>query len=238
MSDYTKSTNFTAKDTSHAVVLGAEHDAEYNAIATAIATKANKVTGATNGNLASLSASGDLQDSGVAATQISTNASNISTLETKVPVWPVVNDPVAASATAEATQAVAGTAEEVTVLFASISNSGSSPIRLRLGTSSTPQTTGYAGVLDADGVHLTSTDSFELTHSASTSAYAGQGAIHMVHLGSNKWQVDGLIHYSSSPYVGIISGTVTLSGALDIVSLSVASGALVSTWQVNTIRSA
>lgn len=238
MSDYAKSTNFTAKDTSHAVVLGAEHDAEYDAIAVAIATKANKVTGATSGNLASLSATGDLQDSGVAATQISTNATDITTLESKVPVWATVSDPVTESSVAEATQDVTGTVEEVTILFDHINVSGSSPIRLRLGTGSTPQTSGYAGVLDADGVHLTSTDSFELSHSASTAANVGQGVLHLIHLGSNQWQVEGIVHYTSSPYLGIISGTVTLSDALDVVSLSVASGTLSNTWQVNTIRSA
>lgn len=45
MSDYTKTTNFTAKDSlpsgdSNKIIRGSEHDTEYSAIATAIATKA------------------------------------------------------------------------------------------------------------------------------------------------------------------------------------------------------
>lgn len=49
MSDYTKITNFTAKDALPAgnpskKVLGSLFDAEYNAIATAITSKANKVS--------------------------------------------------------------------------------------------------------------------------------------------------------------------------------------------------
>ena len=54
MSDYTKTTNFLAKDSlasGHAdkVVKGAEHDTEYNNIATAIATKVEKANGAHTG---------------------------------------------------------------------------------------------------------------------------------------------------------------------------------------------
>lgn len=48
MANYTKSTNFTAKDALASgnpskVILGSEHDAEYNAIATAISTKLDEV---------------------------------------------------------------------------------------------------------------------------------------------------------------------------------------------------
>lgn len=46
MSDYTKTTNFTAKDTlpagdTNKIIRGSEFDAEFDAIATASATKAN-----------------------------------------------------------------------------------------------------------------------------------------------------------------------------------------------------
>lgn len=56
MSNYTRSTNFTAKDALSTgnpskIVLGSEHDTEYDAIATAIATKLD-----TNGSAASLTA--------------------------------------------------------------------------------------------------------------------------------------------------------------------------------------
>lgn len=69
MADYSKTTNFTAKDSlptgnPSKTILGSEHDTEYSNIQTAIATKANK-TGApaTTNNLAMLSATGDLADS-------------------------------------------------------------------------------------------------------------------------------------------------------------------------------
>lgn len=56
MSNYTRSTNFTAKDAlttgnPSKIILGSEHDAEYDAIATAIATKLDS-----NGSAANLTA--------------------------------------------------------------------------------------------------------------------------------------------------------------------------------------
>lgn len=41
MANYTKATNFTVKDTTRDIILGAEHDTEYTAIQTSIATKAD-----------------------------------------------------------------------------------------------------------------------------------------------------------------------------------------------------
>ncbi len=69
MSDYTKTTNFSAKDAlpsgdSNKIVKGTEHDTEYDAIATAIATKANKVTGGTTNNMLKQGTGGDLADAG------------------------------------------------------------------------------------------------------------------------------------------------------------------------------
>lgn len=70
MSDYTKTTNFTAKDGGTDLILGAEYDAEFAAIATASATKSNKVGSPTEDNLISMSATGDLKDSGIADTGV------------------------------------------------------------------------------------------------------------------------------------------------------------------------
>lgn len=54
MSNYTKTTNFTAKDSlptgsAQKIVRGSEHDTEYNAIAVAIATKADLASPALTG---------------------------------------------------------------------------------------------------------------------------------------------------------------------------------------------
>ena len=71
MSDFSKTTNFTAKDSlasgdPNKVIKGSEHDTEYDNIATASATKADKVTSATDHNLLMMDASGNLEDSTIA----------------------------------------------------------------------------------------------------------------------------------------------------------------------------
>ena len=71
MSDYTKVFDGVTKDNTTATVLGSEHDTEFDAISTAIGTKADKVTGATSGNLAELDANGNLVDSGFATSNLS-----------------------------------------------------------------------------------------------------------------------------------------------------------------------
>ena len=70
MSNYTKLTNFTAKDTlpdadPNKIVLGEEIDIELSAIQTAVNSKTDKVSGGTDGNLVSRDASGNLQDAGI-----------------------------------------------------------------------------------------------------------------------------------------------------------------------------
>jgi len=69
MSNYNKSTNFAVKDTLTSgdpdkVVSGAEIDNEFNSIASAVTSKADKVAAATTDNIATLDASGNLQDGG------------------------------------------------------------------------------------------------------------------------------------------------------------------------------
>jgi len=69
MSNYNKSTNFAVKDTLTSgdpdkVVSGAEIDNEFNSIASAVTSKADKVAAATTDNFAALDANGNLKDSG------------------------------------------------------------------------------------------------------------------------------------------------------------------------------
>jgi microcystin-dependent protein len=68
MSNYNKATNFAVKDTLTSgdpdkVVSGAEIDNEFNSIASAVTSKADKVAAATTDNLAALDANGNLKDS-------------------------------------------------------------------------------------------------------------------------------------------------------------------------------
>lgn len=70
MSDYSKSYDGAAKDAAIATITGADFDTEFSAIETAIGTKANKTAPSTAGNVATLSAAGDLQDSGSTLSKI------------------------------------------------------------------------------------------------------------------------------------------------------------------------
>jgi len=69
MSDYTKVTNFTAKDTANDTILGSDFETELGAVQTMSTTKSNKVSAPTVDDLASLSGTGDLQDSGLKASK-------------------------------------------------------------------------------------------------------------------------------------------------------------------------
>jgi len=62
MTDYSRAYNGAAKDAANSTILGADFDAEFDSIATASTTKANKAVPASANNIASLSATGDLQD--------------------------------------------------------------------------------------------------------------------------------------------------------------------------------
>jgi len=71
VSDYSKSYDGAAKDAAQSTITGADFDTEFDAIEAAIATKSNKIIGATNGNLIEQDANGDLVDSGIAAASFS-----------------------------------------------------------------------------------------------------------------------------------------------------------------------
>jgi len=74
MSDYSNTFGGAAKDSANSTILGADHDTQYSAIATMSATKANKVASPTSGNLLKVDGNGDLVDSGIASTRVTTAA--------------------------------------------------------------------------------------------------------------------------------------------------------------------
>jgi hypothetical protein len=72
MSNYTKATNFTAKDATNATIYGSEHDAEFDAIAASSATKADKKVPGTANSLAGLDSNGNLRDTGITEADLAT----------------------------------------------------------------------------------------------------------------------------------------------------------------------
>lgn len=70
MSDYSNTFGGAAKDTAGSTIIAADHDTEYDSLATHIATKANKISSPTNGNVVAMTATGDIKDSLVTSTEL------------------------------------------------------------------------------------------------------------------------------------------------------------------------
>jgi len=92
MTDYTKSTNFTSKDTLPAgdalkIVKGAEFDTEFNAIATAVATKADLASPSFTGTPLAPTAS-----AGTNTTQLATTAFVVAALSAMYPVGSIYSN--------------------------------------------------------------------------------------------------------------------------------------------------
>lgn len=90
MTDYTNTFGGAAKDAADDTILGADHDTEFDNIATAIGTKANKIIGGTSGNLIELDSSGDIVDSGIDSADVDSLSGVVQTaLNTKVDKYAV-----------------------------------------------------------------------------------------------------------------------------------------------------
>lgn len=276
MSDYTKTTNFTAKDSTNDIILGAEFDTEFDAIVTSAATKANKVSSATANHIATLSASGDLQDSGVSSivlsAQVAQNTSNIATNTSATAAAQADADTansdlatLTANITAgqyggtslgtaasvgtstSVTHALTGTVDEIVVTTYGVSGNGHAGF-LQIGTGGSLLAAGYSGVYTSAGPTtspaasaMPSTGAPAFTDSAYSAAKA-YGRYTFRRVNGNTWQINFMVYLVSTTsddllYTG--SGIVSLSGAVDIVGISVPSGLLdAGYWVVDYKRSA
>ena len=118
--------------------------------------------------------------------------------------------------------------KRVTVMFAGVSTSATSPVQIQLGTSGGPTTSGYLGTvygLGASGV-LTAYSAGFLVDASSTAAAAsirhGQFIFDLVT--GNTWVGSGTVGLSNANYFATGAGAIALSGALDRVRITTVGG--------------
>ena len=117
--------------------------------------------------------------------------------------------------------------KRITVMFAGVSTSSTSPFIIQLG-SGTVTTTGYeSGAWSANTSNVAGTTGFVLT-GANQSTGSYNGTISLVLFGSNKWVESGTLGQSVNPSgIGggnVSGGQLTLGGTLDRVRITTVNG--------------
>jgi len=119
--------------------------------------------------------------------------------------------------------------KRITVLLSGVSTSGTSPLTLRLGTSSGVTATGYTGsafYTSSVGNFSLDTTGFPLTTTALTAAASTyRGSIIVSLLGSNIWVAQGTLYCSTSGGTSVwVSSEITLASTLDRVRITTVNG--------------
>jgi hypothetical protein len=110
--------------------------------------------------------------------------------------------------------------KRITVMFASVSTSGTSDYLIQIGSGSVT-TSGYlGGCYNSGGANYTT--GFGIRVGAATAV--NQGAISIFLLGSNIYVASGVVSRSDSAVAASTGGQVTLSGALDRVRITTVNG--------------
>jgi hypothetical protein len=117
-------------------------------------------------------------------------------------------------------------AKQITVMFNAVSTNGTSPVVVRLG-AGTIQSTGYnsVGTAISSGTLpsvVANTDSFVIIGNTATAAR--YGSVTLCLLTGNTWTASGNIYESFGPYQGSVAGNVVVTGPLDRVRITTASG--------------
>jgi hypothetical protein len=108
--------------------------------------------------------------------------------------------------------------KRITVMLAGVSLSGTSVMKIQLGTGSTTYTTsGYVGGATTVSSSINSTTGFEL-FPTSIAADIRQGAVTLTNLSGNTWTCAGSIAYAGG--CGVAGGYITLGAALTAVRIT------------------
>lgn len=113
--------------------------------------------------------------------------------------------------------------------FAGVSTSGSSLVRVRLGTGGTPETSGYAGAsgeTSASGAGtINFTAGFDI-NDVGVAASVRHGLLTLVLMdpATNLWAISGNVGRSDTTVCVLIGGTKALAGVLDMVRITTVNG--------------
>jgi hypothetical protein len=121
-------------------------------------------------------------------------------------------------------------AKRVTVMFAGVSTSGSSPIIIQIGSSGGFETTGYfsgtqTGVGNATNGFIVATQ---------VAASINHGAVQLLSFSANGWVSSGGIGYSDVAGAAVSGGSKTLAATLDRVRITTVGGT--TTFDAGTIN--
>lgn len=117
--------------------------------------------------------------------------------------------------------------KRITVMFAGVSTSGTSPIGIQLGTGSTTYTTtGYSGSASGGGTGVGSTASSNTMNVQYTSVAANtvSGAVYLINVSGNTWVEFGSLGASGTATFNASGNYITLAAALTAVRITTANG--------------
>jgi hypothetical protein len=117
---------------------------------------------------------------------------------------------------------IPGWAKRITIMFSGVSTSGTSPIQVQIGSGSLT-TTGYTGAASRGTTVTNNSSGFVVYNTVGANAiHSGNVVINTV--GSNIWVESGIVSDSLSDAVQVGGGSLTLSGTLDRVAVTMVNG--------------
>jgi len=128
--------------------------------------------------------------------------------------------------------------KRITVMFSDVSTNGTSVVRVRIGTSSGIETTGYLGsntfTSASAVVNENTTDGVSLRNGADASTNVRQGAICISNLNANIWTFTGSVALSNTPRSSHVAYSKELSDTLTQVRITTVNGT--DTFNAGTIN--
>jgi len=118
--------------------------------------------------------------------------------------------------------------KRVTVMFGGVSVSGTSSLRIQIGSGSVTSSgyTGGTATIASASASSTTTGSagFDLNSQSAVQTLTAVGSVVLLNISGNQWIASGWISYDTAGQTESINGRVTLSGALDRVVVTTVNG--------------